>query len=484
MRLWTLFVVMLCAVGAMAVTPVTWDHASEADFAKGKFESTVVSSLGEVRLAREIKILMSAEAAPAVVSAVVRIGKTIYAASGTEPVVHKIVGQKAEKFVELPGAMIAALLADGDTLLAGTGGGEKAGIYRIDKAGKVKEIWTDPDVKYVWAIVRGRGGRLYAATGPEGKVFAIDVEAADKGEAIFEADKLAKNILSLARSRDGLLYAGTDEKGLVVEIDPREKSSRVILDADEKEIAALVVGEAGGLYAATSEAAKAAPEGRARRNKIKVGKAAKPPATKPVTPKPEPTEGGNVENEKTHAVPISHPLWVEQAIKELNSAIDTEGTVSPQNRPVDEGRIAANFPMTAPAGQAAGEPAEPEDEPSTPALAMEAEIPKELAERIAGAVKEEAEEPAKPRAMPRGRGNAVYYIRPDGLVEAEDDRIVLEILKAPKLARNRRVRQVLGVLSPVLSVTAIRTRDDHLDVHLKASPARIGEAVVAVRSEA
>ncbi len=98
---------------------------------------------------------------------------------------------------------------------------------------------------------------------------------------------------------------------------------------------------------------------------------------------------------------------------------------------------------------------------------------------LAGLIKSGALDLSKP-------GNLVAYMpkRPDVLVDAEDDRIVLDILKAPKLAQNRRVRQMLGVLSPVLSVAAIRTRDDHLDVHLKASPTRIGEAVVAARSAA
>ncbi len=98
---------------------------------------------------------------------------------------------------------------------------------------------------------------------------------------------------------------------------------------------------------------------------------------------------------------------------------------------------------------------------------------------LAGLIKSGALDLSKP-------GNLVAYMpkRPDVLVEAEDDRIVFDILKAPKLAQNRRLRQVLGVLAPVLSVAAIRTRDDHLDVHLKARPGGIGDAVAAARSAA
>ncbi|MBW2454770.1 MAG: hypothetical protein JRI68_09675 [Deltaproteobacteria bacterium] len=98
---------------------------------------------------------------------------------------------------------------------------------------------------------------------------------------------------------------------------------------------------------------------------------------------------------------------------------------------------------------------------------------------LAGLIKSGALDLSKP-------GNLVAYMpkRPDVLVEAEDDRIVFDILKAPKLAQNRRLRRALSALWPVLSVAAVRTRDDHLDVHFKASPTRIGEALSAARSDA
>ena len=147
MRLWTIFAVLICTGAVMGVTPVSWDHTAESDFAKGKFESTVGSSLGEVRLARKIDILVPSESAPAVVSAVVRVGKTIYASDGTEAVIHRIREDKVDKFAELPGTMVTALIARDGKLLAGVGGDE-AGIYSVDADGKVRKIWTDAEGKY------------------------------------------------------------------------------------------------------------------------------------------------------------------------------------------------------------------------------------------------------------------------------------------------------------------------------------------------
>ncbi len=81
-------------------------------------------------------------------------------------------------------------------------------------------------------------------------------------------------------------------------------------------------------------------------------------------------------------------------------------------------------------------------------------------------------------------GNLVAYMpkRPEVLADAKDDRIVLDLMKVPKIANNPKARRALEVLTPVLNVAAIRTRDDHLDVHLKASPSGIGQAVSAASS--
>ncbi len=81
-------------------------------------------------------------------------------------------------------------------------------------------------------------------------------------------------------------------------------------------------------------------------------------------------------------------------------------------------------------------------------------------------------------------GNLVGFMpkRPAMLTDAKDDRVTLDLLKMPKLAENAKVRKLLAVLTPVLGVRAIRTRDDHLDVHLRASLGGVTEAIAAARS--
>lgn len=276
-----MILVLIITSVVMGVSPVTWRHSSEATFAKGEFKSTVVSSLGEISLARGLKVLLPSKKAPAVFSAVVAGDKCLYASSGCGGDIYKITGTKVAKFAKLPATMVTSLHWTGKKLLAG-GSGSKAGIYSIDSVGKSKILWSNKNVKYVWAIVSGPKC-LYAATGPKAKVFSID--PAGKGTVIYEIPKLAKNILCLARNEKGLLYAGTDSSGLILEIDPEKKDGRILFDSPEKEISAILPDGRGGLYAATADTAKASASGQVKRSTKKVGKATKVPPKKTVKAK-------------------------------------------------------------------------------------------------------------------------------------------------------------------------------------------------------
>lgn len=82
-------------------------------------------------------------------------------------------------------------------------------------------------------------------------------------------------------------------------------------------------------------------------------------------------------------------------------------------------------------------------------------------------------------------GNLVKFIpkRPAAIVDAHDDRIVLDLLKVPALAENRRLRRALQIVSPVIGIRAIETDGDHLYVALRATPQGLRDALVALREE-
>lgn len=81
-------------------------------------------------------------------------------------------------------------------------------------------------------------------------------------------------------------------------------------------------------------------------------------------------------------------------------------------------------------------------------------------------------------------GNLVKFIpkRPAAVVEAEGDRIVIDLMKVPKLANDPRIKRALAILSPVLGIRAIETDRDHLYVKLRATPAGLPEALGKLRT--
>jgi hypothetical protein len=81
-------------------------------------------------------------------------------------------------------------------------------------------------------------------------------------------------------------------------------------------------------------------------------------------------------------------------------------------------------------------------------------------------------------------GNLAAFMpkRPAALVDAKDDRVVLDLMKVPSLAENQAVLRTLAVMTPVVGVRAIKTRDDHLDVHFKADLSGVPAAIAAVRA--
>jgi hypothetical protein len=79
-------------------------------------------------------------------------------------------------------------------------------------------------------------------------------------------------------------------------------------------------------------------------------------------------------------------------------------------------------------------------------------------------------------------GNLVKVLpkRPPAIVEAVDDRVVIDLLRVPALAKNRALRRALAILTPLLGIRAIETDRDHLYVSLRATPEGIREALAAL----
>jgi hypothetical protein len=103
----------------------------------------------------------------------------------------------------------------------------------------------------------------------------------------------------------------------------------------------------------------------------------------------------------------------------------------------------------------------------------------DAASPLAGLLKSGALDLSKP-------GNLVAFMpkRPAALIDAKDDRLVVDLMKIPKIAENPRLKHALSVVTPVLGVRALKTKDDHLDLYLKGHLSGVPEAIAAARAGA
>ena len=87
----------------------------------------------------------------------------------------------------------------------------------------------------VWSLIASDDGNLYAGSGESGEITRIEPD----GSASVLAKVPDEHAVSLAWWR-GKLLCGTDGRGLLVEIDPASGETRVLYDAQEEEIVALL----------------------------------------------------------------------------------------------------------------------------------------------------------------------------------------------------------------------------------------------------
>src|SRR6478736_4928643 len=80
-------------------------------------------------------------------------------------------------------------------------------------------------------------------------------------------------------------------------------------------------------------------------------------------------------------------------------------------------------------------------------------------------------------------GDLVSYMpkRPPFLISAEKDRVVLDLMRHPKLSAEN-ARRIVSLLLPFVSIDAVRTADAHLDVALRAFPGGAGDAIAQLKA--
>ncbi|MSQ94467.1 MAG: hypothetical protein EXR98_07915 [Gemmataceae bacterium] len=236
---------VLMPVHADAAKVKVWHQYQQSHYEKAKFQQTVVTSEGALRLSRQVKPLAGLEAAN-VWDLVEDKAGNLYVATGDEGKLYKVTPEGKTSVVHTSkDSHIFSLVATPEgNIYAGTGPTGK--LLRISTDGKVTTAADNLD-SYVWSLVYDPASQsVYAGTGPKGKIFRV---APDGKASVFYATK-QEHILCLAMGEKGTLYAGTDKGGLIYRISPAGKGF-VLYHANQPEVRALhVTPEA--VYAGTS----------------------------------------------------------------------------------------------------------------------------------------------------------------------------------------------------------------------------------------
>lgn len=79
-------------------------------------------------------------------------------------------------------------------------------------------------------------------------------------------------------------------------------------------------------------------------------------------------------------------------------------------------------------------------------------------------------------------GDLAAYLpkRPPFLVAAKGNQITLDLMRHPQLSKER-ARKIVALLLPLVSIEAVRTEDEHLDVAFRPFPGGAAEAAAQLR---
>jgi hypothetical protein len=237
---------------AWAKTQV-FTETSEDQFAQGKSDGVVWTSTGHLRLGRALESLMAQTEG---VDYVARMAEgpdgAVYAATGGSGRVYRLKDGKAALYATIPDKFLFSILVDKNGDLYVGSGGAKGRLWHVSVQAKgdpkTEVLFEADDVKYIWDLAWMKDGRLAAATGDKGKVYAVTT--AGKGEVLIKSE--SNHVLCLTVGPDGTLYAGTDGEAVVYRW--ADKKTFILYDADEAEITALALDSKGNLYVAASSA--------------------------------------------------------------------------------------------------------------------------------------------------------------------------------------------------------------------------------------
>jgi hypothetical protein len=237
---------LLLAGAALAVGTRTFELNSSDDFTGGDLQGVAVDSSGRVVAGLNLGDIPIPDAT-AIWSMLPLADGGLLLATGNEGKLLRVDGAKVTVAANTHAMVITSLArAWGDSVVLGTLPGGK--VMRFE-AGKVSTLATLPKTEHVWQVVFDpRSASVFAATGPEGKLWRIS--ATGEAQVYFDAEE--KQLVSLALAPDGSIYAGASDQAKLYHITGPGRAS-VVFDFGRTEVRAIAVAKTGDVYAIANE---------------------------------------------------------------------------------------------------------------------------------------------------------------------------------------------------------------------------------------
>jgi len=153
-------------------------------------------------------------------------------------------GPSASLVAETAAPFLWTVVAGSDgTLWAGSG--NEGQVLKVSKDGKVSTFFDAPELE-VHALAAAPGGGLYVGTSPDGKIYQVAADGTSK--TFFDPE--GKYIWALAVDKSGNVFAATGDKGVIYKITPDGKGER-FYKTNAGNVVSLAFTKTGELIAGT-----------------------------------------------------------------------------------------------------------------------------------------------------------------------------------------------------------------------------------------
>jgi len=237
---------LLSASHALAVGTRRFVLDEVSEFKGGDLKGVALDSAGHVRAGFSLGAVPATQAT-SVWSALSMPDGSLLLGTGNEGKILKLNGGTVSVLVETKALVVTSLVqAFGGAVVAGTLPDGK--VMKWEK-GKLTDLATLKGAEHVWSVAYdAKSKAVYAATGPEGKLFRIQ----QTGEAQVYFDAPEQHLMSVAVAPDGTVYAGASDKAKLYKVTAPGRAS-VLHDFGRTEVRAIAVNPKGEVFAIAND---------------------------------------------------------------------------------------------------------------------------------------------------------------------------------------------------------------------------------------